>query len=506
MKHFAYYFGIAAALVASCSIQEEDIKTPQQDDVIFYASFEQPAEEGTRVYANEDLLLRWTADDRVSIFNKITYNQEYKFLGETGDNAGGFNRVDNAEFVTGNPISHVVSVYPYQAATKITEEEVVTLSLPAEQHYANKTFGLGANTMVSVSADNFLQYKNACGYLRLSLYGEGVLVSSITLKGNDGEILAGDALVTMPFDGSPSVVLVNSATDAITLVCDTPVELGTTIDESKDFWFVVPPVTFNKGFKIKVTLVGGRAFEYSTTKSVAIERNNLSKMSPIEVDLGATPYVPVPDAVDLGLSVRWASFNLGATKPEEYGDYYAWGETRPYYISINPLTWKEGKEFGYEWSSYKWCIGGDKGAITKYCVDSRNGYNGFTDGKTILDLEDDAAHVNLGGEWRMPTEAEWIELRENCTRTWISQEGRYGLKMTSKKNGNSIFLPAVGYFANTYLYINSSGTFARGQYWSSSLRTDRSYEAMNVWLESDMFAPSASKGRCQGLSVRPVTE
>ena len=85
---FAY--GLTIALLAACSTQEKDFQTPQQDDVIFYATFEQPAEEGTRVYANEDLLLRWTADDRISIFNKNTYNQQYKFLGETGDNSGGF--------------------------------------------------------------------------------------------------------------------------------------------------------------------------------------------------------------------------------------------------------------------------------------------------------------------------------------------------------------------------------------------------------------------------------
>lgn len=90
MKRIALYLGIVAALVASCSIQEENFETPQKDDVVFYASFEQPTEVGTRVYANEKLYLRWTADDRVSIFNKITYNQQYKFLGETGDNSGGF--------------------------------------------------------------------------------------------------------------------------------------------------------------------------------------------------------------------------------------------------------------------------------------------------------------------------------------------------------------------------------------------------------------------------------
>ncbi len=288
MKRFALYLGLATALVASCSIQEKDFQTPQQDDVIYYASFEQPAEEGTRVYANEDLLLRWTADDRVSIFGKNTYNQQYKFLGETGDNSGGFSKVDVAEYVTGNPISHTVSVYPYQSSTKITEDEVVTLTLPAEQHYAENTFGLGSNTMVSVSEDNFLQYKNVGGYLMLKLYGEGVTVSSITLRGNNGEKLAGKASVTMPLDGMPTVVMAEDATTEITLTCDTPVALGATADESIDFWLVVPPVSFNKGFTISGRASGG-IFEISTSKSITIERSNLSKMSPVDVKVSIEP-------------------------------------------------------------------------------------------------------------------------------------------------------------------------------------------------------------------------
>ena len=284
MKRIALSIGISTALVASCSIQEEDIKTPQQGDVIYYASFEQPAEDGTRVYANEDLLLRWTADDRVSIFGMNTYNQQYKFLGETGDNAGGFNKVDAAEFVTGNAIPHVVSVYPYQSATSISESEAITVSLPSEQHYAENTFGLGANTMVSVTSDNVLQYKNVGGYLRLSLYGEGVSVTSITLKGNNGERIAGKATITMPLDGTPSVVMADDATDEITLVCDTAVAWGKTAEESIDFWFVIPPVTFSKGFSVIVSKMSGNRFEKSTTNSIAIDRNKLSKMSLIKVE------------------------------------------------------------------------------------------------------------------------------------------------------------------------------------------------------------------------------
>ncbi len=485
MKRIALYLGIVAALVASCSIQEENFVAPQKDDVVFYASFEQPTEVGTRVYANEKLYLRWTADDRVSIFNKITYNQQYKFLGETGDNSGGFNRVDAAEFVTGNPIPHVVSVYPYQEATKITEEEVLTLTLSAEQHYAENTFGLGANTMVSVSSDNVLLYKNVGGYLVIKLYGEGVSVSSITLKGNNSEKLAGKATVTMPVDGDPSVEMAAEATTEITLICETPVQLGANAEESTEFWFVVPPVTLDKGFTVSITKTSGSVFEKSTSKSVTIERNHRSKMSPIEVE-GGNPVTPsVPDAVDLGLSVKWASFNLGATKPEEYGDYYAWGETGP----------KED----YAWSTYKWCNGSAM-TLTKYCTNSEYGYNGFTDGKTVLDPEDDAAHVNLGGNWRMPTDAEWAELRENCTWSWTTQNGVNGYLVTGP-NGNSIFLPAAGYRSNT----NLSGAGSYGSFWSSSLNTVRPYFARFVDFRSDSVGWGSSY-RYFGPSVRPVTE
>ena len=284
MKRIALFCGIATALVVSCSVQEKDFQTPGQENERFYATIEQPGEEGTRVYATEDLLLRWTADDRVSIFNKSTYNQQYKFTGETGDNAGGFRKVASDEFVTGNSISDVVSVYPYQEGTKISESEVITVTLPAEQHYAEKTFGLGANTMVSVTEDNFLQYKNVGGYLLLKLYGEDVSISSITLKGNKGEKLAGKATVTMPVGGEPSVTMSGDAATEITLTCDTPVQLGSTAEESTQFWLVVPPLTFERGFTVTVTGSGG-IFEKSTSKTVTLERNNLFKMSPLKVEL-----------------------------------------------------------------------------------------------------------------------------------------------------------------------------------------------------------------------------
>ena len=926
MRH-SFVFALSVALLASCATKEIDVQAPTQDNVEFYASFEQPAEDGTRVYANEDLLLRWTADDRVSIFNKNTYNQQYRFTGNTGANAGGFSKMESDEFISSSPIEDVVSVYPYQTSTEISESETISISLPAEQAYAENSFGLGANTMVSVTSDNFIKYKNVGGYLMLKLYGQGVSVSSITLKGNNGEKLAGKASVTMPLNGVPSVTMSNEATTEITLACATPVQLGATAEESTQFWFVIPPVTFNKGFTITLNDSLGRTFEQSTSKSITIYRNKLSKMSSLEVvpvlfaskcltfisegtttisllncndnspvlyysfdktnwtqwnyseltftsehplyfcgdnpdgfssrsddvirysmfyangdnisisgsvmslidrnhevttipspycfyglfhgcpglvlapelpattlaeacylsmfngctslmtapelpattlakecysnmfegcsslmtvpelpatsladkcyhymfyqciklaiapklpattladhcydymfsgctslttapnlpattladycysymffgckslmtppDLPATslavqcysymfarcsmlttppnlpattlahscysnmftmctkletapelpattladrcysymfsrctglttapalpattladccynhmfyqcrsltqaPELPaltltvecyksmftncpslnyvkclatdisaegcvgewlyivaesgtfvkapemndwpsgssgipegwtviddtptlIPEAVDLGLSVKWASFNLGASKPEDYGDYYAWGDTEAYYSSLDPLTWKEGKEAGYSWASYKWSMGGFP--LTKYCTNSSYGYNGFTDDEKLLYPEDDAARMAYGAGWRMPTEAEWNELLTLCTREKTTMNGISGQKFTAP-NGNSIFLPDAGFRNSTTLY--DAGT--EGYYWSSSLYADYPVYA---WCQVFFSVEMGRNGyaRCNGNSIRPV--
>ena len=214
----------------------------------------------------------------------------------------------------------------------------------------------------------------------------------------------------------------------------------------------------------------------------------------------------IPSAVDLGLpsGIKWASFNVGASAPEKYGDYYAWGETEPYYSSQNPLTWKEGKTAGYTWNSYKWCMGSET-TMTKYCSNSSYGYNGFTDTKAILDPEDDVAHMQLGGKWRMPTFEEWCELRNGCTWTWTTLNGVNGDLITSKTNGNSIFLPAAGYRDDTILH--SVGSL--GGYWSSSLYTyGRPYDACFVYFSSDgvLSMDFFNYYRHCGQSVRPVSE
>lgn len=195
------------------------------------------------------------------------------------------------------------------------------------------------------------------------------------------------------------------------------------------------------------------------------------------------------EAVDLGLSVKWASCNVGASKPEEYGDYFAWGETRP----KNDYDLDTYKHYKYsKGSPYN---------IIKYCTSSEHG---TVDNKTILDPEDDAAHVNWGGAWRMPTDAEQGELMNinNCTWTWTSDYKGTGVKgyiVSSKKNGNSIFLPAAG----ERNFTDLSDVGENGNYWSSSLYTQAPDYAYKLYFHS-RDVKGAHIFRDDGQSIRPV--
>ncbi len=189
-------------------------------------------------------------------------------------------------------------------------------------------------------------------------------------------------------------------------------------------------------------------------------------------------------AVDLGLpsGLKWAPCNVGATKPEEYGNYYAWGEIKP----KESYLWKT-----YEWGAYDYVYGDDYSKLTKY---------NSTDGLTTLEAADDAATANWGDAWRMPTDAEWNELLENCTWTYTTRNGVNGCEVKSNTNDNSIFLPAAG----TYHKGDSgNGRGVFGYYWSSSL-TNIPIRAWSMDYTDSEYRVTTEIDRFQGSSVRPV--
>lgn len=193
------------------------------------------------------------------------------------------------------------------------------------------------------------------------------------------------------------------------------------------------------------------------------------------------------EAVDLGLpsGLLWATCNVGASKPEECGGYYAWGETE--------------EKTDYSWDTYKWCNNGRDEDLTKYCAES---LSGTFDNKTLLEAEDDVATVKWGGSWRMPTRAEQDELRNECTWEWTELNGVYGCKVTGP-NGNSIFLPAAGSRHDTR--ISYVGRY--GYYWSSSLNDSVSYGFSTYYFYFDAnYFNWDNCSREQGLSVRAVCD
>ncbi|MCR5040276.1 MAG: fibrobacter succinogenes major paralogous domain-containing protein [Bacteroidales bacterium] len=192
--------------------------------------------------------------------------------------------------------------------------------------------------------------------------------------------------------------------------------------------------------------------------------------------------------VDLGLpsGTLWATCNIGASRPEDYGNYYTWGETQT--------------KDTYNLSNYQYCMGSSN-TITKYCSNSSYGYNGFTDNLTTLLPEDDAATVKWGSDWRMPTREEWEELLNNTYHPGATQNGVYGRLFTGT-NGNSIFLPTAGDRDSEFY---SSGSY--GHYWSRSLYTDMPIEAYYLIFDYRGYLCKMVDGaRYCGFTVRPVRQ
>ena len=194
------------------------------------------------------------------------------------------------------------------------------------------------------------------------------------------------------------------------------------------------------------------------------------------------------DFVDLGLpsGLKWASCNIGATKPEDFGLYFAWGETEGY----SGIT----AEKGFYWGDYKLCNGSNS-TLTKY---NNNSSYGAVDNLTTLEQVDDAAYQS-DNTCRMPTKDDFEELTANTTSTWETLNGVNGRRFTSKTNGNSIFVPAAGFCSNGSVgNVGSSGHL-----WSSSLVESNSRLAWGLYFLSGSVGVG-SVGRCYGFTVRAV--
>ncbi len=434
----------------------------------------------------------WQEGDAITVFDGAGVACPFELAKGVGTTLGEF----QGTITVTEPKSYC-AVYPaVENATIDSDYGISGLSLPVEQVATPNGFDPQAAIMTarndnadrisSTSEDLSLgEFKHVCAFVKVTTTEE---YDKITFTAKGGEDIAGGFTVTLDENG---ISTVTPAADASTTVSLVPASGETTI-AAGTYLIAVLPGTLAEGFTMSCSkddvehsriIAMMRSYNGAVGETV-FARHNVVNMGTVN----STNWTNrTQEYVDLGLSVKWATCNVGATTSEGYGYYFAWGETNP----------KEN----YSWETYKWC-NGTYNSQTKY--NTKKNY-GIIDNKTILDASDDAAHMNWGGAWRMPTRAEIEELininTNNCTWEWTSQNNENGYKVTSLKDGytdKSIFLPAAGERQGT----RTVNTRSYGNYWSVSLLEGEPYLAWYGCFTSNIYRSQSY--RYYGFSVRPV--
>jgi len=468
--------GLIALAFSACKKNNET-----SGNMTFKATISQPTS-NAKTHIGEDNMLVWDAGNTIKVLNET---------GQYGDFTTSDNNVVTATFTgTLTSTDSYTAFYP-NAQFDGTN---VRIAVGSSQTYVADNFANNSYPILaSNTGDNFIFHSHA-GVLRLQFWSNSaVTVGSITVTGAGSGNLAGTLVYPFDYHYNPTDITpytVEGGTNAVTLNCGSGVNLqsvGTTMPVPVTFNIILLEGALSNGFAVTLNALDGSEIQsFIAPQGNTITKENILIMPALEVT-GTGGGGDEHQYVDLGLpsGLLWATCNVGANAPEEYGDYFAWGETTP--------------KATYNWSTYQYCMGSNN-TFTKYCNISSFGYNGFTDDLTTLLPEDDAATANWGGGWRMPTKAEWQELIDNTTRTWTTQNGVNGRLFTAT-NGNRLFLPAAGCRYDSSLY--NAGYY--GDYWSSSLYTGCPGYAWYFIFDPDGYSVSYYH-RNYGFPVRPVRE
>lgn len=358
-------------------------------------------------------------------------------------------------------------VYPYNESNTCNGTSV-TLTIPSTQLGVPDTFADKLNPTVANSSGLGLSFFNVGSWFVFSVMEEGI--TSATFHGNHGEDIAGRVQVSMDADKKP-VAAVLDGVKSITIV---PAEGGAFVP-GNEYRIVLIPQTLANGYTISLRK-GTKTAECIVVKSAEFKRSSYRRKLNADKDLEF-----VESYVDMGNGYLWSTRNVGAGNPEDYGNYYAWGETSP--------------KDTYNWSTYAW--GSGASSLTKYVLSSSYG---TVDNKSVLEPEDDAATVVNGNSlWRTPTYDEWTWLKNNCSWTWTTRNEVNGYLVTSNVTGGEIFLPAAGVYNSSNLV--NVGTV--GRYWSSQISSNYSRFARTMHLNSSVHEIQLPD-RYYGYSVRPI--
>lgn len=469
MKKACYIFFAATLVLAGCAKERISPSESYTDgkQIKVLANAEAPV--STKATASDEGVVEWSVGDKIGVYDAsggrlcpLTYVQgtDKSFYGS----------------VSRNPDLRY-AVAPYNSDATATAG---TYNIILPNYYANYVPGACNAPMVAAApskdeqGDYVFNFKHLAALVKVTYANVPIGARYFHLKTERS--IAGTMSFSADLDDLTfSTPLGTDARDEVTL------DLGSEVSSAgQTMSFYVPvPVARYSYFQIKLT-DGNDATILGTAKKVSIP---LAERSFNRAELHILPAIDL-SVVDLGLSVKWASCNLGASSPEEYGGYYAWGET--------------GTKSAYNWETYKFC-GRYKNEqnMTKYVFPgpmTETQYGDNVDRKSVLEMEDDAARANLGGSWRMPTHAEWAELNEKCTWTWTTLNGVSGYKVTGP-NGGSIFLPKT-----------DSSEYTNHCYWSSSVVEDTCYFAYAAGFDSTSHSQTNHAYRYTGLTIRPVRD
>ncbi len=494
MKNYTFMAVAAIAALSSCSSDNDPIvnENNSKQPLVFTATMEDGATRATL----DGKTPSWDAGDEIVIVD-IHYGHEYTTATYQADASGTTTTFSPTagELETGDYHS-----YDAYFPTSIFQGAASYGLIPTTQVYTPGKF----NMPMHASSDNTdLQFKNICSVLAINVTNKSISTLK-SIKVESDSPVSGDyqtytedkTSAIPPYPGEGTTY------NYVELVSETPVSLDAT---GTTFYIAIYVKEYN-GFTISLSSDGTNYSRKMVTKSgktITTKRNTIYPIS-------FADNTDHPEYVDLGLpsGLKWATVNVGANAPEEFGDYFAWGDPEPYYeeghAQDSPIeNWKEGKSTGYEWTSYKWCNNGNRGYLNKYL-----------DNGDVLELDDDAAHVNWGGSWRMPTREDWDELlnTDNCTWTRTTLNDVDGYEVRSNKAGytdNFIFLPAAGY--RSYYSFVHGGDWANN-YWSSTINIwgsgvnfDPHQYGMCLSFNLQMHRLSLSyEDRCFGIPVRPV--
>ena len=494
-------YGAMTALVlalgmTSCQSELSELTPSGGERITLTAT--QDDEAGTRTYLRNDKQVVWGEGDALSVFDARGINQAFELTNGFGTTTATYEGTVSAGCVT-----NYYAVYPYSEGYIISSGTVTGVTLPAEQTAVAGGFDKAAAIMTCHTTTGNLPFKQLCAFVQITTESA---TKKIIFKTNGSESLAGTLSVAIAADGIGTATVTSGGTGTVTLV---PASGETTI-AAGTYLIAVLPGTLEEGFTMEIESAEGddltRSYNGSTSVLSRAAVINMGTASVANgwtaIDRAANGYA----SVDLGITIGgrkllFATCNVGASSPEEYGDYFAWGAIEPYYTSytmngttLTVTSWKDGMSDGYAQANAPFYSSG-----TGYAAI----YTTYTTAGDVLAAEHDAARVNMGGEWRMPTTEEMKALYDNTTSTMTANYNNTGIAgriFTGKGNyaNSSLFLPAAGDFDGTSYY--NGGSY--GYYWSSTLYS--STNGRDLYFGSTGVNPQSYSSRFAGYNVRAV--